>query len=355
MNSAYLILENGKVFKGKSFGATGEVLSEIVFSTGMIGYLEALTDKSFYGQTVVNTFPSIGNYGVISSDFEGDIIGPAAYIVKEWCQEPSNFRCEGNLDAFLKERGIVGLCGIDTRALTRILREEGTMNGLITTNPDGADIEAIKAYKIGDAVKAVSAVDTKVYGCENKKFTVALIDCGAKMSTVKQLNKYGCEVHLLPYTATLSDIKAIGADGVVVSDGPGDPADNTDMIKNIKEIFESGIPLFGIGLGHQMIALANGFKTEKLKYGHRGSSQPVKFYKTGNVHITTQNHGYNVCGDSIDDKIAFITFTNANDGSCEGLEYKNGKAFSVQFQPDDGGSPRDTSFLLEKFTKMMED
>ena len=286
MNSAYLVLENGKVFKGRSFGATGEVLSEIVFSTGMVGYLETLTDKSFYGQTVVHTFPSIGNYGVIPSDFEGDIIGPAAYIVKEWCQEPSNFRCEGNLDAFLKEKGIIGICGIDTRALTRNHREEGTMNGFITTDPEKADNDAIKNYRIKDAVKNVSSKDTKVFECENREFTVAVIDCGAKMSTVKQLNRYACEVHLMPCTATLSDIKAIGADGVVISDGPGDPSGNTDIINNIKAIFESGIPLFGIGLGHQMIALANGFRTEKalLFLYSRPSHEPsLAFVKVVNA------------------------------------------------------------------------
>lgn len=355
MKSAYLVLENGKVFKGRAMGATGEVISEIVFTTGMTGYLEVLTDKRYSGQAVVHTFPLIGNYGVISSDFEGDIIGPSAYIVREWCQEPSNFRCEGNLDAFLKEKGIVGICGIDTRALTRIIRDNGTMNCIITQNPDSVDLNAVKAYKTNDdAARYVSVKKAEFYPCDNKKHTVALIDLGCGKSTISQLHSFGCDVHLLPCGTKLDDIKAIGADGVMISQGPGNPESLKDIAVNIKAISESGIPVFAVGLGHQLSAIANGFKIKKLSYGHHGASQPVKNTKNGYVYITNQNHSYIVDKDSVDGKIADITFVNANDGTCEGIEYKNSNTISVQFTPDIGGSPRDTSFVYEKFVNMME-
>ena len=354
MSCAYLVLENGKVFKGRAMGAAGDVISEIVFTTGMTGYLEVLTDKRYSGQAVVHTFPLIGNYGVISADFEGDIIGPSAYIVREWCQEPSNFRCEGNLDAFLKDKGIVGICGIDTRALTRIIRDSGTMNCMITQNPDKADLDAIKAYKPEVGSKDVSVKNAEFHPCNNKKHTVALLDFGCGKSTVSQLHAFDCDVHLLPCTSKLDDILKTGADGVMISQGPGNPETLSEIIGNIKEIVNHDIPVLAVGLGHQLTAIAHGFKTSKLKYGHHGASQQVKNTDNGFVYITNQNHSYIVDESSIDKTLAKITFINANDKTVEGLEYINNKIVSVQFTPDIGGSPRDTSFVYEKFMNMME-
>ncbi len=354
MKSAYLVLENGMTFAGESFGAEGTVVSEIVFSTGMTGYIETLTDKSYFGQAVVHTFPLIGNYGIISSDFDGDVIGPKAYIVKEWCQEPSNFRCEGNLDAFLKSRGIVGLCGIDTRALTKVLRENGVMNGVITDNPDSVNLEELKNYKIENAVSTVSVREPELYKAEDAKFTVAMLDFGFKKSEIESFNKRGLDVWVMPFNSTLSDIKAKGAQGVILSNGPGNPADNADIIENIKEISESGMPVFGIGLGHQLVALAWGFETEKLKYGHRGANQPVKNLQTGKIYITSQNHGYAVKETSVDKTKAEVFLVNNNDGTVEGIEYKNFNAVTCQFQPEICGGVRSSANIADKFINMME-
>ena len=329
-NKAYLVLENGKVFCGESFGAAGEVTAEVVFTTGMTGYLETLTDKSYFGQIVVQTFPLIGNYGVIPSDFEGKIIGPCGYIVKEWCQSPSNFRSEGDLDTFFKERGVIGLCGIDTRALTKVIRESGVMNGMITTV-------------------------TEMTRRENpeKTCTVALMDYGYKENIRRELEKRGAEVIVCPYNTTADELKALNIDGVMLSNGPGDPADNIEVIENLKKIMNMGKPLFGICLGHQLLALANGFKTEKLKYGHRGTNQPVQNLETGRVYISSQNHGYAVVSSTIDPEIADEYFNNVNDRTCEGVRYKKIPAFSVQFHPEACGGPRDTAFLFDKFFEMM--
>ena len=335
-NKAYLVLENGKVFSGESFGAAGEVMAEVVFTTGMTGYLETLTDKSYFGQIVVQTFPLIGNYGVIPSDFEGDMIGPRGYIVKEWCQSPSNFRSEGDLDTFFKERGVIGLCGIDTRSLTKIIRESGVMN------------------RVTDAVESTSVKEIKRCENPNKKVTVALMDYGMKENIRRKLEKFGAEVIICPYDTTAEQIKALHVDGIMLSNGPGDPADNPEVIRNLQAMMQLGIPIFGICLGHQLLALANGFKTEKLKYGHRGANQPVKNLETGRVYISSQNHGYAVMSSSIDKAVAEEYFINVNDKTCEGIRYKNIPAFSVQFHPEACGGPCDTSFLFDRFFDMMK-
>ncbi|MCL2462194.1 MAG: carbamoyl phosphate synthase small subunit [Defluviitaleaceae bacterium] len=360
--AAYLMLENGMVFEGKYFGGENEidreVTGELVFSTGMTGYLETLTDPSYCGQIVLQTFPLIGNYGVISSDFESPIIGPKAYIVKYPCQDPSNFRSEGDLDTFFKQRGIVGLCGIDTRAVTRVIRENGVMNGKITAHePSAADLEEIKSYRITGAVEKVSRKEPEFFKSEAGKYTVALLDFGMRRCVREALLQRGADVWEFPHAATLKDITgAIGAnpDGIVLSNGPGDPLDSQAMINNVKEIISSEIAVFGVGLGHQLLSLANGFETEKLKYGHRGASQPVRDTKTGRLYITNQNHGYAVVSRSIAAETAEETFVNVNDGTCEGIRCKKHPVFSVQFLPDTTNGANGTGFIYDEFINGME-
>jgi carbamoyl-phosphate synthase small subunit len=343
---AYIILENGMTFQGESFGARGEVTGEIVFTTGMTGYLETLTDQSYYGQIVLQTFPLIGNYGVIPSDFESPSVGPKAYIAKQPCQNPSNFRSEGNLDAFLKERGIVGMCGIDTRALTKIIRENGVMNGKITTKPPSEDDRSeAKAYTISNAVSAVSSRTIAKTGSGPRR--VALMDYGAKRGIAEALAARGCEVWTFPHDASSREILQTEPNGVMLSNGPGDPAEsaNDGIVETLREIMHSGIPIFGICLGHQLLALATGYETRKLKFGHRGANQPVKDLSTGKVYITSQNHGYAVVADK-------CSFANVNDGTCEGMDY--GKSFSVQFHPEARGGPLDTAFLFDRFMERID-
>jgi len=354
--TAYLVLENGMVFEGSYFGAEREVTGEIVFTTGMTGYLETLTDPSYYGQMVLQTFPLIGNYGVIPSDFESSSVKASAYIVKHWCQEPSNFRSEGDLDTFFKQHDIVGLSGIDTRALTKVIRENGVMNGKITAqSPENLDLSPLHAYKVTDAVKSVSRQSMTHEKVENPKYKVALFDFGLKENIHRELLQRDCEVFILPYNSTAKDVLELAPDGIMLSNGPGDPAENTQVIQNLKEIITLGIPIFGICLGHQLLALANEFQTEKLKYGHRGSNQPVKHVTTGSVYITSQNHGYAVVSNSIDFQIAQQLFYNVNDKTCEGILYTNAPIFSVQFHPEACSGPLDTAFLFDTFIENMEE
>jgi carbamoyl-phosphate synthase small subunit len=347
--TAYLALENGTVLKGEYFGAQGEIIGEVVFATGMTGYLETLTDQSYYGQIVLQTFPLIGNYGVIPPDFESANVGARAYIVKHPCENPSNFRSEGTLDAFLKERNIIGLYGIDTRALTRIIRENGVMNGkIMPAPPTPADIKQIKAYSIVNAVAAVSSRDVaKTLPKDSQvKKRVALMDFGAKRGIANALAARGCEVWTFPHDTSDREILKMNPDGIMLSNGPGDPAEkaNDGIIKTLISLQKSNTVIFGICLGHQLLALANGYSTKKLKFGHRGANQPVKETSTGRVYITSQNHGYAVVADN-------GSFINVNDGTCEGLDY--GKSFSVQFHPEACGGPLDTSFLFDRFIERM--
>ena len=344
--SAYLILENGDCYKGEFFGARDEVTGEIVFTTGMNGYLETLTDQSYHGQIVLQTFPLIGNYGVIPSDFESSSIGAKAYIVKYPCREPSNFRSERNLDAFLKECGITGLSGIDTRSLTKIIRTRGVMNGKITANvPTEADRAEAAAYSIKNAVAAVSSSSLIKIGSGHRR--VALLDFGAKRGISAALNARDCEVWSFPHNTPAEEIMKIKPNGIMLSNGPGDPAEpaNESIVRTVNALQKTGFPIFGICLGHQLLALANGYKTGKLKFGHRGANQPVKEISTGQVYITSQNHGYQV----ISEKSSFV---NVNDGTCEGLDY--GNSFSVQFHPEARGGPLDTAFLFDRFVERMD-
>jgi len=351
----YLVLENGKVFKGEGFGADKDVIAEAVFTTSMTGYLETLTDPSYKGQAVVQTFPLIGNYGIITPDAESEMIGVSAYIVRELCEYPSNFRCETTIEDYLTKHDIPGIKGIDTRALTRILRESGTMNMMITSDLSHADPEKIKNFVIKDPVKEVTTSEVKVFEPEGDvKFNVAMIDCGTKLNIVRCLQKRGCKVTMFPSSAKASDITAIDPDGLFLSNGPGDPTDNIDTIETLKALIPSKIPTMGICLGHQLLALAHGFTTEKLKYGHRGANHPVINKETGKIFITSQNHGYAVVDSSIDSNIAYPLFVNVNDGTNEGIRYKKEPAFSVQFHPEACGGPKDSELLFDEFIKLME-
>ena len=352
---AYLILENGTVFEGKSFGAEKETMGELVFTTAMTGYLETLTDPSYYGQVVIQTFPLIGNYGVIPSDFESKVPSLRGYIVREWCQAPSNFRCEGDLDTFLKESDIPGIYGLDTRALTRIVREYGVLNCKIAYSGEVTEEELaeIKAYKIEQAVESTTISEKEEFKAENGDLNVVLMDFGAKHNIGRELVKRGCNVTVVPAHTTAEQIKAMNPDGIMLSNGPGDPSDNTAIIAELKKLCEYKIPTFGICLGHQLLALSQGAKTEKLKYGHRGANQPAKEVETGRVYITSQNHGYAVVSDSMPEN-AVESFVNGNDDTCGGVKYTNMPAFSVQFHPEACGGPHDTAFLFDRFIDLMK-
>ena len=396
MSKAYLILADGSVFEGMAIGARGKTIGETVFTTGMTGYVETLTDPSYFGQIVTQTFPLIGNYGVMCGDFESKKSWVRGYIVRELCDKPSNFRCEGDLDSFLKAQNIVGICGIDTRALTKKLREAGVMNGMIISGIDNGKLkienylDEIRSYKIEKAVESVqslckeddgalkSSLHSKLAGVpaegvggnseaivaegetspsqvstSNYQFSVCLFDFGAKANIQRELEKRGCKVTVVPYDTTAEKIIELAPDGIMLSNGPGDPAENVGVISEIKKLCEYGkIPIFGICLGHQMLALARGAKTSKLKYGHRGGNHPVKEFESGRVFITSQNHGYAVESDTLP-SYAKLSFVNTNDGTCEGVEYTDIPAFSVQFHPEACGGPHDTNFLFDKFVGMM--
>lgn len=364
MSTAYLILADGTVFKGSAIGATGRTIGEVVFTTGMTGYVETLTDPSYFGQIVTQTFPLIGNYGVNGTDAESKKSWVRGYIVRELCDAPSNFRCEGSLDAFLKAQGVVGICGIDTRALTKRLREAGVMNGMIASGDACADVgedklEAllaeIRAYAITDAVKSVQECHADSNpSAELTQKHVVLYDFGAKANIQRELEKRGCSVTVVPYDTTAEAVIKMQPDGIMLSNGPGDPAENVGVIEQIRALCDWGkIPIFGICLGHQMLSLARGATTSKLKYGHRGGNHPCKDTGTGRVYITSQNHGYAVEPDSLP-AFARMSFINMNDGTCEGIEYTDIPAFSVQFHPEACGGPHDTNFLFDRFINMME-
>lgn len=396
---ACLVLANGLVFEGRSFGAEGIIIGETVFTTGMNGYLETLTDPSYYGQIVTQTFPLIGNYGDIKKDYESSKCNLRGYIVRQWCEEPSNFRCEGDLDSYLKSQNIIGLYDIDTRRLTKILREVGVMNGMLISGNSKDALEAfaalkdekkktallekIKSYKIEKAVESVTGSATgveepaDVVFSESAKYRfvpvtadgtkindekeamkagkgkkVVLWDFGAKANIRRELLKRGLEVVTVPCSYTAEQIMALNPDGVMLSNGPGDPAENAGIIAEIKKLLKTGIPIFGICLGHQLLALANGAQTMKLKYGHRGANQPVKYTKTGRVYITSQNHGYAVKNDCLPEG-AVQSFVNTNDGTCEGLTYTKIPAFSVQFHPEACSGPLDANFLFDEFVTLI--
>lgn len=343
-SKVYLTLENGRQFTGFSFGAQKEVVGELVFTTGMTGYIETLTDPSYYGQIVTQTFPLIGNYGMIGADMESKKPWVTAYIVREKCDKPSNFRCEGTIDDFLKKQGIPGIYGIDTRELTKIVREAGVMNAAITKKPLN-DLSEVRSYVIKDAVKSVTCSEIEYLG-DPDGIKIAVWDFGAKCNIMRELAKRGCYCMKVPSYFTAEQILALEPQGLMLTNGPGDPSENAELISNIRKL-AGKLPIFGICLGHQLFALAMGGKTKKMKYGHRGSNQPVKNLDTGRVYISSQNHGYEVISSSVEG--GKLSFVNANDGTCEGFEYPELNAYTVQFHPEACGGPMDASFLFDKF------
>ena len=355
MMKAFLILEDGHVFTGTSIGSQKEVISEIVFNTSMTGYLEVLTDPSYAGQAVCMTYPLIGNYGICYDDQESLRPWPDGYIVRELSRLPSNFRCQDTIQNFLKKFDIPGIAGIDTRALTKILREKGTMNGMITTNENyhlDEIIPKLKAYNTGKVVEKVTCSEKSVLKGEG--FKVALLDLGAKNNIARSLNERGCEVTIYPALTTAEEILAANPDGIMLSNGPGDPQENTEIIENLKVLIKSGMPIFGICLGHQILALAYGASTYKLKFGHRGGNHPVKNLQTGKVEITSQNHSYAVKADSLAGTGLTVTHVNLLDGTVEGQKCAADRIFSVQYHPESAPGPQDSAYLFDEFIAMME-
>ena len=350
MKKGYLVLQDGRVFEGVRFGANADTIGELVFTTGMCGYIETLTDPSYAGQIVMQTYPLIGNYGIIREDFEGNCC-VKGYVVREYCDAPSNFRTDCDLDTYLKEQNVPGLYGVDTRELTRIIREHGVMNATICDEVP-ADLKPVETYAVVGVVEAVTCKEPTVHPAVGEEmFKVSLLDYGAKNNIIRELQKRGCTVTVLPATTSAEDILTSDPDGVMLSNGPGDPAENVYQIEQIKKLLGK-VPMFGICLGHQLTALAAGGKTYKLKYGHRGVNQPVRDVNGVRTFITSQNHGYAVDSDSV--KVGKISFANANDGTCEGIDYPDLKAFTVQFHPEACTGPKDTSFLFDRFVELMK-
>jgi carbamoyl-phosphate synthase small subunit len=352
---AFLILEDGTVFTGTSIGTQRTVISEIVFNTSMTGYLEVLTDPSYAGQAVCMTYPLIGNYGICYEDMESSRPWPDGYIVRELSRLPSNFRSEDTIQHFLKKNDIPGIAGIDTRALTRILREKGTMNGMITT--EDVDVESvlpkIRAYKVGPVVQKVTCDKPKHIAGNGLK--VALYDFGTKADIAKNLAKRGCDVTIYPASTKAETVLATNPDGIMLSNGPGDPKDNPEIIEEVRKLYESDVPIFAICLGHQLMALATGADTYKMKYGHRGGNHPVRdLMGDGRCYITSQNHGYAVDVNTVDPKVAVPAFENVNDRTNEGLSYIGKNIFTVQFHPEACPGPQDANFLFDRFIDMMK-
>lgn len=390
---AFLILEDGTVFEGTHIGVDKEIISEIVFNTSMAGYLEVLTDPSYAGQAVCMTYPLIGNYGICREDMESRQAWPDGFIVRELSRLASNFQKDITIQEFLEEQDIPGIAGIDTRALTKILREKGTMNGMITTN-ENYDLNEIlprlKGYTTGKVVEKVTCpqkyeikgsrdlaengplsgsgrfvAEDYAKGVREKRPSitrqlnglgkkVALLDLGAKDNIALSLVQRGCDVTVYPALTKAEEIIADKPDGIMLSNGPGDPKECVSIIAEIKKLYDTDIPIFAICLGHQLMALATGADTFKMKYGHRGGNHPVKDLETGRVYISSQNHGYVVDMDKLDPKIAVPAFINVNDGTNEGLSYTGKNIFTVQYHPEACPGPQDSSYLFDRFIKMME-
>lgn len=351
---AYLCLEDGTLFQGKSFGAEGTVVAELVFNTAMSGYLETLTDPNCYGQIVLQTFPLIGNYGIIPEDFESAKPTLCGYIVMDPCDHPSNFRGSSTLHAFLQEANVVGLYGIDTRALTKHIREHGIMKAVLTTDPEKANIDTIKNNTVNTSSTEFSVNEIKITSSDENSPRVVLWDFGSKNSIEQSLLQRHATVIRMPANSTREDILAQKPNALVLSNGPIDPNGAGNIIEELTKLRQDHIPTFGIALGHQLLALSHGFALSQLKYGHHGGSQPVLDTKTNRIYITGQNTSAVVDINSIDSTVATKRFINSNDGSCEGIDYLNEPAFSVQFYPGACGGPKDTDFLFDRLFEMME-
>ena len=357
MLKATLILANGAMFQGRSIGATADRVCEMVFNTSMTGYQEILTDPSYAGQGVVMSYPLIGNYGVNHWDNESSRPWVEAFVVRHLSPRGSNFRCEGELNDFLKDNNITGIEGVDTRALTKILRNQGSMNGMITCAEHfnvAEVLDKLRAYKVEGTVERVTRKEPEVFPAQGEqKYRVAMMDYGVKQNMIECLCRRGCEVTVFPASTPAETVLEGGFDGVMLSNGPGDPAENVDCIAQLKKLYESDLPMFGVCLGHQMLALATGARTGRLDYGHRGGNHPVRDIAEGRVFITSQNHGYMVLADSVHPEVAEISHVNVNDNTVEGLRYKRPNCFTTQFHPEANAGPRDTEYLFDRFIASM--
>lgn len=390
---AFLILEDGTVFEGIHIGADKEIISEIVFNTSMAGYLEVLTNPSYTGQAVCMTYPLIGNYGVCDEDMESKKTWADGLIVRELSRIPSNFRCDRTLQEFLEANDITGIAGIDTRALTKLLRDKGTMNGCITTNEhiDKEEISRrLKEHNTGKVVEKVTCEEKYTVkgtveleqngpisgsshfvaeeynsGVREKKPTfvrelngkgkkVALLDLGTTESTIAAFTQRGCDVMVYPAFTKAEEILAENPNGIIISNGPGNPKDCTGIIEEVKKLYDADVAIFAVGLGHQVMALATGNDTYKLPYGHRGGNYPIKDLATGRVYITSQSHGYAVDTNKLNANVAVPAFVNVNDGTNEGLTYFGKNILAIQFHPEVSAGPQDAGYLFDRFMKMME-
>ena len=349
---AYLTLSDGTIYEGRGFGYKGDVIGEVVFNTGMSGYQELLTDPSYVGQIVNMTYPLIGNYGVNRDDVESDTPHVKGFVVRDYCEVPSNWQCTDTLDSYLKENKVVALQGIDTRALTRKLRDKGTMVGIISQEmPTAEQMLAVRSFRIVDSVRQVTTREAYEQKSDHScGLKVAVLDYGLKRNILASLKHIGLDLKVFPSNASYEEIMTYDPDGIMLTNGPGDPKDNPEEIATIRKLIGKK-PLFGICLGHQLLALAMGANTVKLKYGHRGSNHPVKDIESGRVYITSQNHGYAVDEGSIAQ--GTVTHVNGNDKTVEGIEYPDQNAFSVQFHPEARPGPNDTTHLFVKFKEMM--
>lgn len=353
---AILTLEDGTYFTGSGFGAQGEQWGEVVFNTGMTGYQEILTDPSYCGQIVVMTYPLIGNYGINDEDFESRKSYVRGFVIHEGCSRPSNWRSNRSLSEYLVEANIIGLKGVDTRALTRHLRTFGTMRGVIATG----EYEPAEMVKIAASCphlsgqKLVPEVSTKEpYTIEGNGRKVVLVDLGSKLNIIRHLQRRDCEITVMPYNTSSQDIMNLNPDGVLFSNGPGDPVDLPDTIRTAREL-AGKVPMFGICLGHQIMALALGAKTYKMKFGHRGANHPVKDLETGKVYITSHNHGYSVDEYSLNGIPLVVSHRNLNDGTVEGLRHEGFPLFSVQYHPEASPGPQESDYLFDRFVEIMK-
>lgn len=354
---ARLLLEDGTLFSGKSFGADAEMTGEVVFNTGITGYQEVLSDPSYCGQIVTMTYPLIGNYGITRDDFESIRPFVHGFVVRRHEPVPSNWRAEYSVDSLLKEYGIPGISEIDTRMLTRIIRHYGTMKGILTTS--NKPVEELKEM-LGDTTIAelrnqVARTSTpQMFTSPGSKERIVLVDFGAKSGILRELTSRGCDVIVVPHDTTADEIRRLHPDGIQLSNGPGDPKDVPYAVDMVKQLLGE-YPIFGICLGHQLFALAAGADTEKLKFGHRGGNHPVKELASGRCYITSQNHGFTVNEDSVKGTELEVTHINNNDKTIEGLKHSKFPAFSVQYHPEAAPGPHDSSYLFDQFLEMIRD
>ncbi len=352
---AALALEDGTYLEGEAFGSEEAAGGELVFNTSMTGYVEALTDPSYAGQILMMTYPLIGNYGVNRGDFESDGVKAEGFVVREVCRKPSSWRSQLSVDALLKEQGVPGISGVDTRALTKKTRQTGTMKAVLAVGDHGREELIAKARKSAD----ITEVDFVDQVCVKKpakhgldgKYDVVLIDCGVKMNMVRELVKRGVNVTLVPWDYPPEKIMALKPDGLFLSNGPGDPARVLPTIKAVRDL-KGKLPICGICLGHQLMGIALGASTYKLKFGHRGANQPVKDFESGRVFMSSQNHGFAVDAKSLPADVE-VTQVNLNDGSVEGLRHKKLPMFSVQYHPEAAPGPHDTFFFFDRFLEML--